>query len=101
METFRETDKKVRQEVRRRKDNFTELKHDTQLEIARLTEDKRESYRQLESAREEYDCLKVLQSQQMLDYQHSFSKEKAVRHVYGHVLGICLCNSTYMYTELW
>ncbi|XP_064392393.1 rab GTPase-binding effector protein 1-like [Halichondria panicea] len=79
METFRETDKKVRQEVRRRKDNFTELKHDTQLEIARLTEDKRESYRQLESAREEYDCLKVLQSQQMLDYQHSFSKEKAAR----------------------
>ncbi len=90
MDTFRETDKKVRQDVRRRKDNFTELKHDTQLEIARLTEDKRESLRQLESAREEYDCLKALQSQQMLEFQHSISKEKAVRHVHGHFVGVCV-----------
>ncbi len=78
METFRETEKKLRQDIKRRKDNFTELKYDTQEEIARLMEDKKEYRTQLESAREEYDCLKVLQSQQMSDFQQSLSVEKGV-----------------------
>ncbi len=69
--------------MRRRKDNFTELKHDTQEEIARLMEDKKESRTQLELTREEYDCLKVLQSQEMSDFHQSLSKERAVRHSKG------------------
>lgn len=78
LDGFREMEKRVRQDVRKRKDNFTELKQDTQMEIARLTEDKRESQRQLEAAREEYDCLKVLQTQQMTEYQQALDRETQV-----------------------
>lgn len=60
------------------KDKFTELKHDTQTEIARLTEERMELRKQLEAAREEYDCLKVLQAQQMADYQDTISSERQV-----------------------
>ena len=60
------------------KDKFTELKHDTQTEIARLTEERMELRKQLEAAREEYDCLKVLQAQQMTDYQETISSEREV-----------------------
>lgn len=83
MDTFCNTEKKLRQDIRRRKDNFTELKHDTQEEIARLMEDKKEYRTQLELAREEYDCLKVLQSQQMSDFQQSLSMEKVVSRSKG------------------
>ena len=81
MDGFRETEKKVKQDVRKRKDFFTELKTDTQTEIARLTGDRNELRQQVESAREEYDCLKVVQSQQINDYQLTISAEKAVSSV--------------------
>ena len=78
MDGFRETEKKVKQEVRKRKDFFTELKTDTQAEITRLTVDRNALRRQMETAREEYDCLKVVQSQEIADHQLKISEETVV-----------------------
>lgn len=51
------------------RDKFTELKQDSQREIARMSEDRREIHQLLQVAREEYDCLKVVQAEDMTKYQ--------------------------------
>ena len=47
------------------KDKFTEITQDTQREIVRLNNERGRLHQQMESAQEEYDCLKVLHAQEM------------------------------------
>ena len=60
------------------KDKFTEIKHDTQREIAKMSEDRRQVYQQLEVLREEYDCLKAIQNSCVTDYQAQMADLKQV-----------------------
>jgi hypothetical protein len=50
-------------------DKFTEIKIDTQKEIARLVQERANLYHQIETVREEYECLKVVQATGITDYQ--------------------------------
>ena len=61
------------------KDKFTEIKHDTQREIAKMSEDGREVYQQLERSREEFDYMKAIQSSCVTDYQAQLADLKQVR----------------------
>ena len=55
-------------------DRFTELKLDSQREIFRMSDDQR-----LLRAREEYECLKVVQMEDMTKYQAEITDLKQVR----------------------
>ena len=55
------------------KDKFTELKLDSQREIAKMSD-----VRRLHRAREEYDCLKVVQMEDMAKYQAEIADLKQV-----------------------
>lgn len=50
-------------------DKFTEIKIDTQKEIARLVQERANLFHQIETVREEYECLKVVQATGITDYQ--------------------------------
>ncbi len=65
--------------MRSLKEKFTEVKHDAQREVARFSDERVKLYSQIEHSREEYDCLKVLQSQNMSEYQNKLSEEATVR----------------------
>ena len=67
------------------RDKFTEIKHDTQREIAKMSEDRRQVYQQLEILREEYDCLKAIQSSCVTDYQAQLADLKQVSHHAVHM----------------
>lgn len=54
-------------------DKFMELKQESQREIARMSDDRR-----LQRAREEYDCLKVVQMEDMAKYQAEIAELKQV-----------------------
>ena len=59
----------ITQQLRILSDKFTEIKVDTQKEIARLVQERVDLYHQIETTREEYDCLKVVQATGITDYQ--------------------------------
>ena len=59
----------MKNQIRVIKDKFTEIKQDAQKEIVRMSEDRRDIYQQLETTREEYKCLKEVQSNDMAEYQ--------------------------------
>ena len=60
-------------------DRFKEIKVDTQKEIARLVHDRAGLYHQIESAREEYECLKVVQATGINDYQEKLTQASKVK----------------------
>lgn len=69
------------------KDKFTEIKQDTQKEIAKMNEERRLVFQQLESTREEYNCLKTVQSTDVAAYQAELVSLKQVRRLVWQ----CVC----------
>ena len=60
------------------RDKFTEIKQDTQREIVRMSEDRRNIYQQLEGTKEEYNILKIVQGEDMATYQAQLADMKQV-----------------------
>ena len=52
---------------------------DTQKEIARLVQERANLYHRIETAREEYECLKVVQATGITDYQAQLNHASKVR----------------------
>lgn len=71
-------EKELQNSLRLLKDKFKEIKQDTQREIAKMNEDRRVIYQQLERTREEYDCLKAIQNSCVTDYQAQLADMKQV-----------------------
>ena len=69
IEKFKTEEKEVTQQLRMLNDRFTEIKIDTQKEIARLVQERASLFHQIETVREEYECLKVVQATGINDYQ--------------------------------
>ena len=69
IEKSRGEENQVSQQLRILSDRFKEIKMDTQKEIARLVQERANLYQQIESVREEYECLKVVQATGINDYQ--------------------------------
>lgn len=63
----------ISQHLRMASDKFTEIKVDTQKEIARLVQERANLYQQIESVREEYECLKAVQATGITDYKAQLS----------------------------
>jgi hypothetical protein len=64
------------------KDKFTEIKHDTQREIARMNEERRGLIQQLKTAKEDSDYMKAIQNSCVTDYQAQMADLRQVR-MYG------------------
>ena len=69
----------ISQQLRILNDKFTEIKVDTQKEIARLVQERVQLYHQIETVREEYECLKVVQATGITDYQAQLEHASKVR----------------------
>ncbi len=78
MEKFESHQRDLAQSLRSLREKFTEAKHDAQREVARFSDERVKLYGHLKQSREEYDCLKVLQGQNMADYQKQLSEESVV-----------------------
>ena len=78
IETFQNVEQELKNQLRILKDKFTELKHDTQREIARMSEDRRDLYQQIHRSKEEYDYLKTIQNSSVMDYQAQLADLKQV-----------------------
>lgn len=61
------------------RDKFTEIRHDTQREIVKMSEDRREVFQQWERSRESYEYLKAIQSSSVTDYQAQLADLKQVK----------------------
>lgn len=79
IENFQSNENDLKSQQRILKDKFTEIKHDTQREIAKMSEDRREVYQQLERSREEFDYMKAIQSSCVTDYQAQLADLKQVQ----------------------
>lgn len=78
------------------KDKFTEIKHDTQRELVKMSEDRRDVYQQLDRTKEEYDCLKAIQDTFVTDYQAQIADLKQVTaSVYVRRCIHMWCNDVY------
>ena len=66
------------------RDKFVELKQDTQKEIAKMNEGRRDVFLQLKTSKEEYECLKRVQHDDMIKYQAEIASLKQVilQHCY-------------------
>ena len=62
------------------KDRFTEIKQDTQREIAKMSEDRRDMCQQLERGREEFAYMKAIQNSCVTDYQAQLADQKQVKY---------------------
>lgn len=60
------------------RDKFVELKQDSQREIAKMSEGRREVFQQLKTSKEEYECLKRVQKEDMIKYQAEIASLKQV-----------------------
>ena len=69
IDKFKAEEAEITQQMRIMSDQFTEIKIDTQKEIARLVQERANLYHQIETVREEYECLKVVQATGITDYQ--------------------------------
>ena len=78
IEKFKAEEKEITQQMRIMSDKFTEIKIDTQKEIARLMQERANLYQQIETTREEYECLKVVQATGITDYQAQLSHASKV-----------------------
>lgn len=85
IETFQSNEVELKSQQRILRDKFTEIKHDAQREIAKMSEDRRGVFQQLERSREEYDYLKAIQSSSVTDYQTQLADLKQV-HTYVRTL---------------
>ena len=69
IDKFKAEEAEITQQMRIMSDKFTEIKVDTQKEIVRLVQERANLYHQIETVREEYECLKVVQATGITDYQ--------------------------------
>ncbi len=61
------------------REKFMELKQDSQREIAKMSEARRENFLLLKTSKEEYDCLKRVQKEDMVKYQAEIAALKQVK----------------------
>ena len=81
IENFQSNEVELKSQQRILRDKFTEIKHDAQREIAKMSEDRREVFQQLGRSREEYDYLKAIQSSSVTDYQAQLADLKQVTSI--------------------
>ena len=79
IDKFKAEEAEITQQMRIMSDKFTEIKIDTQKEIARLVQERAKLFHQIETVREEYECLKVVQATGITDYQVKLDHASKVR----------------------
>lgn len=60
------------------REQYTQSKHEAQRELAQFSDERVSLYCQVESAQEEYECLKVLQAEEAQQYADKLAEEKKV-----------------------
>jgi len=78
IETFQGNEKDFKSQMKIVRDKFTELKQDTQREIAKMSEGRRDVFQHLNTSKEEYECLKKVQHDDMIKYQAEIASLKQV-----------------------
>ena len=85
IETFQNNEKEFKAHMKTLREKFIELKQDSQREIAKMSEGRREVYQQLQTSKEEYECLKKVQREDMIKYQAEIAFLKQVRLYYWSI----------------
>ena len=70
------------------KEQYTQSKHEAQRDLAKFSDERVSLFRQISSAQEEYDCLKVVQAEEAQQHTQQINEIKKVYSYYSDVSSI-------------
>lgn len=87
MENYQSSMQIQQSKLKSLKEQYTQSKHEAQRDVAKFSDERVSLFAQITSAQEEYDCLKVVQAEEIQKYTQQINELRKVKYY-----SIYICN---------